>query len=350
VNPPDRIPVCLLTGFLGAGKTTLLNSLLKQPAMIGTGVIINEYGSVGIDHHLVESAPEDTALIADGCICCTARGEIAEALLSLSQRMQERAQTALQRVIIETTGLAEPWPILMQILRTPELAERFTFDSVVTLVDALNGGDTLAAHDIAVQQITAADRLLITKTDLVSAADVDALQAQLTAMNPDAEVSALTPGSAQPSLLFTGGRHDPSSPQFRPGALLAQADTLRFVPASAHSLRPAGSPPPREQDIQTFSLILDQPMLPGRFYGWLEFLRTLCGPTLLRVKGIVNIDGRPGPTVIHGVQKAFHMPTELPAWPDDDHRTRLVFITRGYGQEIVTDTLTHLRACAAGSP
>ncbi|MDB5971786.1 MAG: GTP-binding protein [Hydrocarboniphaga sp.] len=346
-----RIPVCLLTGFLGAGKTTLLNALLRDPAMVGTGVVINEYGTVGIDHHLVEAAPEDTSLIADGCICCTARGEIAEAMLSLSERMQARAGTSLRRVIIETTGLAEPWPILQQILRTPELAERYTLDSVVTVVDAFNVADTLATQDIAVQQITAADRILISKTDLVDSSQSAELRARLAQMNPDAEINDVAQGAAQPEQLFTGGRHDPSSPQYRPGALLANADTLRFTPAPPGVLRrQPGLAVPRDQDIQTFSLILDVPLQAGRFLGWMEFLRTLCGPTLLRVKGLINIDGQTGPTVIHGVQKAFHPPTELAAWPDDDRRTRLVFITRGYGQEIVGETLGYLQACAAGQP
>jgi G3E family GTPase len=349
VTSESRIPVCLLTGFLGAGKTTLLNTLLRHPAMTGTGVVINEYGAVGIDHHLVEAAPEDTSLIADGCICCTARGEIAEAMLSLSERIQSRANTTLKRVIIETTGLAEPWPILQQILRTPELAERFTLDSVVTVVDAFNVADTLSTQDIAVQQITAADRILISKTDLVDATQTAQLRARLAEMNPDAEIDDVAQGAAQPQQLFTGGRHDPSSPNYRPGALLANAETLRFVPAPPSVLmRQPGLAVPRDQDIQTFSLIVEQPLLSGRFLGWMEFLRTLCGPTLLRVKGLINIEGQAGPTVIHGVQKAFHPPIELPAWPDDDHRTRLVFITRGYGQEIVGQTLGYLNACAAG--
>lgn len=349
MSPDTRIPVCLLTGFLGAGKTTLLNTLLRHPDMSGTGVVINEYGSVGIDHHLVEAAPEDTTLIADGCICCTARGEIAEALLSLADRMQQRAGTELKRVIIETTGLAEPWPVLQQILRTPELAERFTLDSVVTLVDALNVADTLATHDIAVQQVTAADRILISKTDLVDAAQTAALRERLAEMNVDAQVDDVAWGAAQPQQLFTGGRHDPSSPRYQPSTLLANADALRFTPAPPSVLlRQPGLAVPGEQDIQTFSVIVDEPLQFDRFFGWIEFLRTLTGPTLLRVKGLVNVEGRSGPTVVHGVQKAFHPPVELPAWPDADRRTRLVFITRGYGQEIVGQTMSYLQACAAG--
>ncbi|MFT4047795.1 MAG: GTP-binding protein [Solimonas sp.] len=348
--PANRLPVTVLTGFLGAGKTTLLNFVLRHPDMAGTAIVVNEYGEVGIDHHLVETAPDDLELIADGCLCCTARGAVAGALLALRERLVARG-VALHRVVIETTGLAEPGPIVRELVTHAGLLAHFSLDSVVTLVDALNADATLDTHDIAVQQITAADRLLLGKTDLADAAAVEALRSRLRAMNPDARVDIVRRGATHPSQLFSGGRDNPASPHYRPGDWLAGADAIRFTPVAAPVARgPLGaaapSRTPAEQEIQTFSLILDEPLPRGRLDGWLAFLRTLCGPTLLRVKGLVHVEGRAGPTVVHGVQQALHPLTELPAWPDPDRRSRLVFITRGWGRDVVASTLAYLSAAA----
>ncbi|MGH8444659.1 MAG: CobW family GTP-binding protein [Solimonas sp.] len=344
--PAPRIPVSVLTGFLGAGKSTLLNFLLRHPDMAGTAVVVNEYGEVGIDHHLIEIARDDLELIANGCLCCTARGEIVGALLSLHARAQQRG-IALRRVIIETTGLAEPGPIVQQLLGHADLAALFAVDSVVTVVDARNVGSTLDEHDIAVRQVTAADQLLLSKTDLVDETAASALLRKLRAMNPEAGIEVLRHGAARPVQFFTGGRHDPASPRYQPGPLLAVADAIRFTPLAdgpARGLLRGSGVTPREQDIQTFSLILDEALSECRLIGWLAFMRTLCGPTLLRVKGLLQIEGRPGPTVVHGVQQAFHPLAQLAAWPDADHRSRLVFITRGWGQDVIASALAYLRA------
>lgn len=340
-----RLPVCVLTGFLGAGKSTLLNFVLHHPRMRGTAVLINEYGSIGVDHHLVESAPDDTQLIADGCLCCTANGQLAEALMSLFQRAQRR-QIALQRVVIETTGLAEPGPILQQLFKQPQLRERFVVDSVVTLVDAVNAPETLDGHDIGVQQITGADRLLLTKADLVDEADAQRLERRLSAMNPDALVERVRNGAAKPEQLFSGA-HRRAAAGVAFGKLFAMADQLRLAPVAPASAGSGSGHTPAEQDIQTFSLILEEPVAAGAFYEWLEFLRALCGPSLLRMKGIVNLEGQSAPVVIHGVQRAFHPVTRLGAWPGEDRRTRLVFITRGWGRDVVESTLLWLRSRAA---
>ncbi len=349
VTEPDaerRIPVCVLTGFLGAGKSTLLNFVLRHPLMHGTAVVINEYGAVGVDHHLVASSPDDTALIADGCVCCTASGRLGETLLDLSDRMRRNSAT-LRRVVIETTGLAEPGPILQQLLRHPQVSERFVIDQVVTLVDAINGVQTLASHDLAVQQITAADRLLVTKTDQVTPDEAKRLESRLREMNPDAVIERIHQGVTTPDRLFNPTPGSPAT--FARGAWFFDVDRIRLtpdrMPARGSLLRTARTgTAPEEQDIQTFSLILETPLPEGQAYGWLEFLRTLCGPTLLRVKGLLNIENQNGPTVVHGVQQAFHPAIPLDAWPDADHRTRLVFITRGWGQDVVASTLEYLRA------
>ncbi len=346
-NPADtRIPMVLLTGFLGAGKTTLLNFLLRHPSMTGTAVVINEYGDVGLDHHLVEQAePDEVELIEGGCMCCTSRGRLAEALMTLFTKAQRKQIPSLKRVIIETTGLAEPGPILSQILRAPQLAERFVLDSVVTLVDAANAGTTVEEIDIAQKQIASADALLITKSDLVDDAALAALREQLRGLNPDAEVYVPKKGAAQPDWLFTNGRRRPQSADFSLSPLILKADSIRLLPVTPgapDSVDPWGDGPDWN-DIQTFSLILDEPVAAWKLFGWLDFLRSLTGADLLRFKGIVNLQGQDKPTVLHGVQNLLHPAEELPAWPSDDHRTRLVFITRGWGQETVRNTLAYLQ-------
>ncbi|THD03777.1 hypothetical protein B1810_07820 [Panacagrimonas perspica] len=348
------MPVCLLTGFLGAGKSSLLNFVLRHPWMEGTAVVINEYGAVGVDHHLVESAPEDTALVADGCICCTASGQLADALMSLFLRAQRR-QFTLRRVILETTGLAEPAPILRQFVSHHQLKERFVIDSVVTLVDAANAASTLDASDIAVLQVTGADRLMVTKIDLVNEADACRLERRLAEMNPDAVIERVLQGVAPPQALFSGV-HRRAASGADLGVMFGNVDLLRFTPdvASRGPLLAPRDRTPADHAIQTFSLILDEPIAPSTFFGWTDFLRSLCGPTLLRMKGLVNLKGQTLPTVVHGVQNVFHPTRQLPAWPSEDQRTRLVFITRGWGQDVVGSTLDWLQArpvlASAGDP
>ncbi|GAC1632988.1 MAG: GTP-binding protein [Nevskia sp.] len=336
----------LLTGFLGAGKTTLLNALLRDPAMSGTAVVINEYGAVGLDHHLVEQAePDEIELIEGGCLCCTARGKLGEALMALFTKAQRRQIPSLRRVIIETTGLAEPGPILQQLARHAPLRDRFVLDSVVTLVDAANAATTIEQIDIAQQQITAADRLLLSKSDLVDAGTLAALQAQLAAMNPDAAIEVVAKGAARPEQLFSGARREPGAGAFRIGRWLDAADAMRLQPILdldaelAHGEAPAWPDP---YDIQTFSVIVDAPLPASRFFGWLEFMRSLAGADLLRIKGIVNLEFQDRPRVIHGVQNCIHPVESLPAWPSADHRTRLVFITRGLARDSVRSTLNYL--------
>lgn len=343
-----RLPVVLLTGFLGAGKTTLLNFMLRHPQMSGTAVVINEYGAVGLDHHLVASSePDEVELIDGGCVCCTVRGKLTEALMSLFTRSQRKELPTIKRLIIETTGLAEPGPILGELLRSTQLAERFVLDSVVTLVDAANADSTLSGHEIAQRQITSADRVLITKADLVEPARVEELKQRLREMNPDAQIEVLAQGAARPDQLFSGASRAAHPGEYQPGAWLGSADTIRFTPASDVRLLDGdrtSSGPAAIDDVQTFSLIVDEPLAPGRFFGWLDFMRAMCGPELLRLKGLIHLQGQAGPIVVHGVQNIFHPPQKLESWPDGDQRTRMVFITRGLGKESIGRILAYLEA------
>ncbi|WP_029889327.1 CobW family GTP-binding protein [Polycyclovorans algicola] len=334
--PADtRIPVAVLTGFLGAGKTTLLNFLLRHPAMQGTAVVVNEFGDVGLDHHLIEAAVHDVELIEGGCLCCTVRGALGDALIKLLDRSGKDGWPPIKRIILETTGVAEPGPILRELAASPELSGRVRSDGTTTLVDAAVGADTLARQRIARTQVAAADQLLISKADLVEPPALDALQSQLRALNPEAPIDILNKGAAKPQQLF--GTAQRGATQTAPLLTwLTEAKPVRFTPLTDDT------PAPDLDGIDSFSVVLDAPLPEWRFYGWLSFLRGLSGPDLLRVKGFVNLEGQLGPVLIHGVQGVFHEPESRDAWPTDDHRTRLVFITQGWGKETVRSTLGYL--------
>lgn len=337
MNAEDvRLPVAVLTGFLGAGKTTALNFLLRHPQMSGTAVVINEFGDVGLDHHLVETSPEDIELVEGGCLCCTVRGRLAEALLRLRERSRRGELPPIRRIILETTGVAEPGPILRELSATPDLAEHFRIDGVTTLVDAAVGLATLDTHAIARAQVAAADQLVVTKPDLVNADVSAALDQRLRELNPEAEIAVAQHGAVKPQQLFGAARRQCDADQ-RFQLWFSAAPTVSFRPVTDEIATPEA------HQIDSFSVILDEPMPERRFYGWLAFLRSLCGPDLLRIKGFVNLDGQPGPTVLHGVQGVFHPPEVRARWPSSDHRTRLVFITQGWGRETVQSTLNYLR-------
>lgn len=333
--PDTRIPVAVLTGFLGAGKTTMLNFLLRHPAMQGTAVVVNEFGDVGLDHHLIESAVHDVELVEGGCLCCTARGALAGSLVNLLERSGKDGWPPIKRIILETTGVAEPGPILRELSFSPELQGRVRVDGTTTLVDASVGADTLARQRIARAQVAAADQLLISKGDLVDAEALAALTAQVRALNPEAPVDVLNKGAAKPQQIFGTGRRGATVP-VPMLTWMASAEPVRFTPLTDDT------PAPDADGIDSFSVVLDTPLSAWRFHGWLAFLRGLSGPDLLRIKGLVNMEGLPGPVLIHGVQGIFHDPENLAEWPTDDHRTRLVFITQGWGKETVRSTLGYL--------
>jgi len=350
-RPPPPIPLTIFTGFLGAGKTTLLNRLLAAPELADTLVLINEFGEIGLDHLFIEKIDGDMVMMSSGCVCCTIRGELVSTLEDLLRALDNGRMKPFRRVILETTGLADPAPILHTIMSHPYLVMRFRLDGVITVVDAINGAATLDAQQEAVKQAAVADRLVVTKTDLPEGAGAaPALIARLTALNPGARILDAASGEATPQALLDCGLYDPASKTPRVREWL-NAEAVEM--AETHERHEHGGHAHHAHDhhghhrhhhdvnrhddhIQAFCLTGDEPFTPASFDIFVDLLRHTHGPKLLRVKGVVALsDDIDRPVVIHGVQHVFHPPHRLDGWPDDDHRTRIVFIVRDLDRSFV---------------
>ena len=324
------IPVAVLTGFLGAGKTTLLNFLLKDPALANAAVIINEFGDIGIDHLLVEHSTDNVVEMASGCLCCTIRGELVGTMHDLLARRDSGGVKPFDRIVIETTGLADPAPVLHSVMSEPTLLIRCQLEGVITVVDAANGMATLDAHAEAVKQVAVADRIVLTKVDLLSGREgEDALFAiigRLRKLNPAARLLTTHRNEATAARLFNMGLFDPSR---------KSPDVRGWLAAEAHETgekrhRHNGHDVSRhDAHIRSFSFTEEQPISASGLELFLELLKSFHGVNMLRMKGIVKVADDPGrPVVLHGVQHVFHPPIRLERWPDGDHRTRLVFIIK----------------------
>jgi G3E family GTPase len=320
----DLIPVTVLTGFLGSGKTTILSRLVRDPAFADTAVIVNEFGEVGLDHMLVEATDESIIDLSCGCICCTIRGDLMATLIDLYERREVGEIRPFRRVIVETTGLADPAPIIHTMMQEPLVFTRYRLARVVTAVDAINGMTTLDGHTEAVKQAAVADALLITKTDMTNdSAALDDLERRLGAINPAAECTYSIDGDIAPDRLFSGGVYDPDSKAADVSAWLA-----REAETGSHSHDVDRN---RHGDgIFTYSITRTEPVSRGALGAFMQMLADQKGDDLLRMKGLVALSDDPArPAVVHGVQHVIHPVERLESWPEGTDGTTLVFIVRG---------------------
>jgi G3E family GTPase len=349
---PSFTPVNLITGFLGSGKTTLIARLLRDPALADTAVLINEFGEVGLDHHLIERIDDTMVLLQSGCLCCTIRGELAEAIGDLHARRESGRVPPFRRLVIESTGLADPFPILSTVHADPVLRHHFRLGNVVATVDAVNGESELDHYAESVKQAAIADRLVITKTDLADAQATRALALRLRELNPGAPLLRAQEPIAANLLLsedafdIEGKSADAQSwfaeelGQLRPHAEEAHAHG-HHAQDVAHDVNRHG------KDIASFALTFERPLDWTMFGLWLTMLLNRRGADILRVKGILNIEGEPAPVAVHGVQHLVHPPQHMAAWPDAERRSRLVFITRGLDAAQIRRSLAAFMATAA---
>jgi G3E family GTPase len=350
----ERIPVTVLTGFLGSGKTTLLNKLLRRPELADTAVIINEFGEIGLDHLLVEkSDDEGMVTLNSGCLCCTVRGDLVRTMSELFLKRSRGEISNFKRMVVETTGLADPAPILHTLMTDPLLASRYRLDGVVTTVDGVNGGNTLDNHQEAIKQAAVADRLLLTKVDIADAPKLAELKHRLKHLNPGATAISITSGEIDPNKILNAGLYNPES---------KTADVKKWLQAEAYegshdhshahghhhhghdhghdAKHEHGEQDPHDVNrhddrIRSFCMTFDEPMSWSTVAAAFDALVTYRGPDLLRMKGILNVKDTDKPVVIHGVQHVFHPPATLEAWPDDDRRSRVVFITRDIAESTI---------------
>ena len=323
MTPFPLTPISVITGFLGSGKTTLLNRLLQHKGFQNSLVIINEFGEVGIDHLLVSAPAENMRLLANGCLCCEVKGDLVETLTDVSIKRARGEIPAYDRILVETTGLADPVPIVQTIVTDTDLSPLYRLDTVVGVVDALHALSQLATQAEVRKQIAVSDVLLLSKTDLATSEVRREVEAAASAINPGAEIIPVQHGEIDPVVLFGRGERN-------------AADLERWLATENRDRANGRSFSPHAADIGTFTLYHDAPVTPAGLATWLSMLASFRGAQLLRVKGIVNIAGEP--YVIHAVQTVIHEPALLEQWPSEDRRTRIVFIVRGIERKAMEKT------------
>ena len=325
------IPVHLITGFLGSGKTTLLQRALASPVFANTAVVVNEFGEVALDHLLLQRVDADTVVLQTGCVCCTLRSDLAAALRELFDKRERGRVPPFDHLVLETTGLADPAPILFTLTADPVLRHHFRLGSVVTTIDAVNGAQHLVQHLESIKQVAVADRMVLTKTDLVDRARVEGLRAEVARYNPTAPFFETPDASLALDRLFSAETFDPAD---------CDSPSVRRVRAPLSGTVGGGDGLDRHaRDITAVSLTVDSPLDWTVFGMWLTMLLHAHGDDVLRVKGILQVRGVLTPVVIHGIHHLVHPPTSLPRWPTADHRSRLVLIVRSLPAHLIERSL-----------
>lgn len=365
-TPKLRLPVSVLTGFLGSGKTTLLQRLLRHPDMSRTAVVINEFGEVGLDHLLVAKASENMVVMDGGCVCCTIRGDLVDTLKDLFLKRVRGDIPEFDRVVIETTGLADPAPVIHTLMTDPLLAARFRLDGVIATVDAAHGMSQLDRQPESVKQAAVADRIVLTKADVATSVATLALCKRLADINPAAPIIPAAFGDVDPRALFDAGLFNPAT---------KTPDVQRWLKEEAY--RAAGDAHGHDHGhgdhshcdhehghcdhdhhdhhdhhhhdvnrhddhIRAFCLIEEAPVPWNRFVDFMEALINERGEQVLRIKGLLNVAEADGPVVVHGVQHMFHPPVRLEEWPSEDRRSKLVFITRDVDDDVIAPMFKRL--------
>jgi len=339
---PTNIPVSIITGFLGSGKTTLLSALLKQDFMANTAVIINEFGEVGLDHNLIETTDENIVELQNGCICCTIQEDLKKTLLDLIKKLERNSIPYFNRVVIETTGLADPVPIIHTLMTSLDLHRVYSIDGVITIVDAINGEDTYNNHKEALKQTALADKVILSKTDLADKLKVNSIKNRIRNINPKANIIESNKNNLPLNELLSLNDYDPLNNSWDAREWLAiekynendhkhTHHDHNHIHKHNHNINRHGD------DIESFSLVTKQQISMTTFNFFIELLSSQMGSKLLRLKGMLNIKGKDGPAIIHGVQHIFHPIEWLEEWPDEDHSSRLVFITRDIKKSYIED-------------
>jgi len=335
---PALTPVNIVTGFLGSGKTTLLQRLLRAPQLAEVAVLVNELGEIGLDHHLLQNVAESTLLLENGCVCCAIRGDLQQALRDLLSKRMRGDISMFRRVVIETSGLADPVPIAYTLLREPVIRHHYRLSTILATVDALNGMAQLEAFAEASKQVAVADRLIMTKTDLADAGSVHVLGARLRRLNPSASLLESTAVEAEGARLLIDDIYD------RDGKSRELARWLAADDAGAHAVATQAVPHDHTHDIHSFTLTFERPLDWSAFGLWSTMLLHRHGGDILRIKALLNVAGVSTPVLINGVQHLVHPPSHLDTWPDGDRRSRLVFVVRGLSRPQIERSLAAFTA------
>ena len=331
MNQINQIPVTVITGFLGSGKTTLLSSILKKKEMQKTAVIINEFGEIGLDHALIEHTDENIVELQSGCICCTIQGDLNKTLIDLFDKMMNGKVSSFNRILIETTGLANPVPIIHTLMSSIELIRIYSLDGVITVVDSINGEKTLDLHEESLKQLALAEKIILSKTDIVDKDEIKSLVFRIKKINPVSQIIFSKFGNIPLEEIFGLGAYDPYKKSADVKNWLAAE---KYKDKKHHHHHDVNR---HNENIRAFSMMSENPVNMIAFSFFRDMITAALGANLLRMKGIVNIAGEERPAVIHGVQHIFHPVQWLETWPDNDRRTKLVFITQNIKKEQIED-------------